>query len=388
MNDLSKTGRPILPVSHNANPIDFGRNFPPPSPVVQRALTETFADFGAANIADAIRFPRFMGTLSDREAGAMWLSRRLGQKPSLERVLLANGSQSVLAMLMARFVKPGGVLLTEELTYPAIKPLSSLFGIELRAVSMDAEGVDPVSLEEVCVELGDNARALYCMPTLHNPTSATMSEARRADIATVARRHDLWLFEDDIYGVLPEKAPPPLSLYAPERSWYILGLSKSLAAQLRLAYVVGPNSDISQNVFWPGVRTTNWMVAPLVAEVASHWLTNGIGSEILQSVRAETLRRRALASSILPRMKRFPSEFNYHLWIDLPEAWQLDAFVKAALDAGVVVGPGNSFAVNTQQGARKFRIGLGVPSDQDELVRGLKAVASILDSGGRSGVTR
>ncbi|MCP3417868.1 PLP-dependent aminotransferase family protein [Bradyrhizobium brasilense] len=379
MNDVSKLGQ-MQPVSLGALTIDFGRNFPPPSPVVQRALTDTFADLGRANIADAIRFPRFMGSVGDREAGATWLSQRLGQKPNLESVVLANGSQSILAMLLARFVKPGGVLLAEELTYPAIKPLSALFGIELRAVSMDAEGIEPASLDQACIELGDSARALYCMPTLHNPTSATMSEARREDIARVARRYDLWLFEDDIYGILPEEAPPPLSLYAPERSWYILGLSKSLAAQLRVAYVVGPNSDISQDVFWPGVRTTNWMVAPLVAEVASHWLANGIGSDILRSVRAETLRRRALAASILPGKQISLSEFNYHLWIDLPEAWQLETFVKAARDAGAVVGPGHSFAIRALQGDRKFRIGLGVPPNQDELVRGLKVIASLIDA--------
>ncbi len=209
MNDVSKITQQ-RPVPVKATPIDFGRNFPPPSPVVQRALTATLADLGGSNIADAIRFPRFMGTRDDREAGARWIAQRLGQKPDKERVVLANGSQSIMAMLMARFVKPGGVLLTEELTYPAIKPLSALFGIKLRAVPIDAEGIDPASLERTCIELGGNARALYCMPTLHNPTSATMSEARRADIATVARRYDLWLFEDDIYGVLPEKAPPHL----------------------------------------------------------------------------------------------------------------------------------------------------------------------------------
>ncbi|MCC8948624.1 aminotransferase class I/II-fold pyridoxal phosphate-dependent enzyme [Bradyrhizobium sp. Arg62] len=362
--------------SSKAMPIDFGRNFPPPSLVVERALTDTFAHLGGTNIADAIRFPRFMGTVSDREAAATWISRRLGQTPHVDRVVLTNGSQSILAMLMARFVRPGGVLLTEELTYPAIKPLSALFGIELRAVAMDAEGIDPGSLDRTCVELGDNARALYCMPTLHNPTSATMSEARRKDIATVVRRHDLWVFEDDIYGILPQQAPPPLALYAPERSWYILGLSKSLAAQLRVAYVVAPNSDVARDAFWPGVRTTNWMVAPLVAEVTARWLASGIGSEILQSVRIETLRRRALAASILPHIQIS----NYHLWIELPEAWQLNSFVKSALDAGVVVGRGDSFAVNNQRGDRMFRIGLGVPPDQDELVRGLRAVGSLLDT--------
>nr|WP_246574017.1 PLP-dependent aminotransferase family protein [Chelatococcus asaccharovorans] len=321
-----------------------------------------------------------MGTARDREAASTWLAQRFDQKPDPERVVLSSGSQNVLAMLMAYFVKPGGTLLVEELTYPAIKPLSRLFGIKLHPVSMDDEGITPTSLERACAEMRDDARALYCMPTLHNPTSATMSDARRAEIAEVARRHDLWLFEDDIYGMLPENSPPPLSVYAPERSWYMLGLSKSLAAQLRVAYVVGPNAHITKDVFWPGVRTTNWMVAPLVAEVASHWLSSGIAYEILRSVRLETSRRRALAASILPCEQISSKASNYHLWIDLPRGWQLSEFVKAALDAGVVVGAGDSFAVNNERGDHKFRIGLGVPSTQDELKRGLAIIASLHDA--------
>lgn len=360
--------------------IDFSRNFPPPSPHVQTALAAVFAELGQLNTADSIRFPRFMGTQSDREAGAMWVARRLLQKPDIERVVLTNGSQSTLAMLLAHFVKPGGVLLAEELTYPAIKPLSSLFGIELHGVAMDEEGIDPASLDATCFELGENARALYCMPTLHNPTSATMSEARRADVVRVARRHNLQLFEDDIYGVLPEAAPPPLAVYAPERTWYILGLSKSLAAQLRVAYVVGPDPEFARDVFWPGVRTTNWMVAPLVAEVASRWLSNGAGLQLLESVRTQTLNRRTLATKILPQTQESPSQFNYHLWLDLPAFWRLEDFVKAAVESGVVVGPGNSFAVDSRKGDHKFRIGLGVPASEDELRRGLKLLATLLDA--------
>ncbi|MBO4228474.1 hypothetical protein [Bradyrhizobium neotropicale] len=93
-----------------------------------------------------------------------------------------------------------------------------------------------------------------------------------------------------------------------------------------------------------------------------------------------------MAASILPNIQTSSSEFNHHLWIELPKVWQLDAFIKAAFDAGVVVGSGDSFAVNSRQGSRKFRIGLGVPPDQDELVRGLTTIASLLDAAGGSEV--
>ncbi|MER8929023.1 PLP-dependent aminotransferase family protein [Mesorhizobium sp. M0859] len=357
--------------------IDFGRNFPPPSPIVELAIADSFAHLQKTDIASAIRFPRFTGTEKDRRAGAAWLSRRLGQQPEADRIVLANGSQSILAMLMARYVKPGGILLTEALTYPAIKPLSAMFNIRLHGVAIDDEGIMPDSLDEECGRLHGNTGALYCMPTLHNPTSATMSDGRRQDIAKIARRHDLAIFEDDIYGVLPTDAPPPLATYAPERSWYFVGLSKSLASQLRVAYVLAPSRALGEGAFWPGVRTTNWMVAPLVAEIASHWVLSGLANDILQSVRAETEERKRLAVSRLPTASIHPESLNYHLWLDLPEHASLADFVMSARQAGVIVGAGDSFAVNNDRGDRKFRIGLGVPANQNSLIDGLDAIASL-----------
>lgn len=373
MDDLSKVksaGQSLDP------PIDFGRNFPPPSPLVEAAIAQSFAHLQKSDIAGAIRFPRFAGTETDRRAGAAWLARRLGSIPQPDRVVLANGSQSILAMLLARYVKPGGTLLTEALTYPAIKPLSALFDIGLHGVAIDDEGLVPDSLDEACRRLHGNARALYCMPTFHNPTSATMSAKRRQDIAAIARRHDLAIFEDDIYGVLPEDAPLPLATFAPERSWYFSGLSKSLASQLRVAYMLAPSKTLADATFWPGVRTTNWMVAPLVAEIASHWLSTAIASEILETVRAETVRRKSLAASRLPGQPIDPDNLNYHLWLDVPAQVSLSEFCEGALKAGVVVGAGDSFAVDSDRGDRKFRIGLGVPADHCALIRGLDTVAS------------
>lgn len=357
--------------------IDFGRNFPPPSPIVELAIADSFAHLQKTDIASAIRFPRFTGTEKDRRAGAAWLSRRLGQEPEADRIVLANGSQSILTMLMARYIKPGGVLLTEALTYPAIKSLSALFDIRLHGVAIDDKGIMPDSLDEECRRLHGNAGALYCMPTLHNPTSATMSDGRRQDIAKIARQHDLAIFEDDIYGVLPTDAPPPLATYAPERSWYFVGLSKALASQLRVAYVLAPSKALAEDAFWPGVRTTNWMVAPLIAEIASHWLSNTIAGEILQSVRVETQTRRSIAESALGMIFNIDPS-SYHLWIKLPSRVRLADFFDAAKQRGVVVGAGKSFAVDCSHGDARFRVGLGVPGSHHELRKGLTIISELI----------
>src|SRR5208282_1088359 len=101
----------------------------------------------------------------------------------------------------------------------------------LHPMAMDAEGVLPEALEAAC---RGGLRVAVVSPTLHNPTTATMGLERRRRLAEVARARDLVLVEEDVYGLLPEGAPPPLATLAPERVVYLTGLSKTVAPGLRI----------------------------------------------------------------------------------------------------------------------------------------------------------
>lgn len=118
----------------------------------------------------------------------------------------------------------------------------------------------PDAFEAVCRE--HRPAALYAQPTMHNPTTAIMSIERRKAIAGIARKHGVAIFEDDIYSLLPTDLPPPLSAYAPELSWYVLGTAKSMAPVFKVAYVVAPSAEAARTRFWPGDRATYWMCAP------------------------------------------------------------------------------------------------------------------------------
>ena len=50
---------------------------------------------------------------------------------------------------------------------------------------MDEEGIRPDALEAACATT--EAKALYCMPTLQNPTAVVMSEKRRQEIVASTR---------------------------------------------------------------------------------------------------------------------------------------------------------------------------------------------------------
>ena len=90
-------------------------------------------------------------------------------------------------------------------------------------------------------------RALYCMPTLHNPTARTMPLGRRQAIVEIAARYDVALIEDDVYGFLPDQPLPPLTATCRRpTAYYITSTSKSLAPGLRVGYVAAPESRVDR----------------------------------------------------------------------------------------------------------------------------------------------
>ncbi|EGO94547.1 aminotransferase class I/II-fold pyridoxal phosphate-dependent enzyme, partial [Acidiphilium sp. PM] len=177
------------------------------------------------------------GAMADRAAGAHWLRDRMGPLPP-ERVLLCPGAQGALLAIAGLLAAPGDAVCVEDLTYPGFRALAAHRGLRLVPVAMDADGLLPDAFEAAC--RAHRPKLLYCTPTLHNPTTATMPPDRRAAIAAIATAQGIAIVEDDAYGMLPRSAPPPLATFAPSISYYIAGVAKSLSPALRLAYVVPP----------------------------------------------------------------------------------------------------------------------------------------------------
>ena len=180
---------------------------------------------------------------------------------------------------------------TEQVTYTGVKAIASLLHLQLRGLPLDGEGLIPEAFEAVCREHAP--RALYCMPTLHNPTGRTMPVARRQALVEIAARYEVALVEDDVYGFLPADPLPPLAALAPSIAYYITSTSKSMAPGLRVGYVVAPETRVERVA--GVIRASTWLVAPLLAELASEWIERGEADAMVGWKREETLARHAAA---------------------------------------------------------------------------------------------
>src|SRR5258708_10938769 len=108
---------------------------------------------------------------------------------------------------------------------------------------MEEHGLIPRTWEEACRSL--RPTALYCVPVLHNPTTATMPLERRREIAAIAARYRLPIIEDDTYGLLARQAPPPIASFAPDLTYYIGGPSHVATPLLRVAHLGAPSPAIA-----------------------------------------------------------------------------------------------------------------------------------------------
>ena len=102
------------------------------------------------------------------------------------------------------------------------------------------DGLQIDALEQALADIqrrGRRARMLYCVPTFHNPTGASLNLQRRRALVELATREDLLVIEDDVYRDVAYDGMPPPSLWSMDTAGCVLRLgsfAKSLAPGLRL----------------------------------------------------------------------------------------------------------------------------------------------------------
>lgn len=321
--------------------VDLSMTLPPEpdDPVLVARLRQGMVEV-SERLVSLLRYQPLGGAPADKAAAALWLGRR-GLAPAFERLFVVPGANAALLAILSSLAKPGDAVLCEALTYPGIRSICAQLGLPLTGLAMDGDGLDPDAFSDACARI--KPKALYLNPILQNPTTITMPEPRRAEIAAIARRHGVAIIEDDAYGFVPVAAPTPFAALAPELSWHIAGLSKCLGAGLRLAYVAVP--DIRSG--WPftaALRASNIMASPLTAALATHWIEDGSADALLAFIRTETTARQRLAAEILPAGLGRADPLSFNLWLELPQPWTRAAFVGQMQATGIGIVASDAFA--------------------------------------------
>jgi DNA-binding transcriptional MocR family regulator len=367
--------RPTLVSSPPSGIVDMSMNLPPrfDDAGLAARMWDGIADLQTNEGLDLLlRYQEAGGTRHDRSAGALWLAPRLGNIP-VERILVCPGAQGALLAVLSLLAAPGDTVCAEALTYPGFRSLAAHLGIELVGVPMDDEGIDPDAFERVCEER--KPKALYCNPTLHNPTTRTLSLSRRKALVATARRYGVPIIEDDAYGALPDKPVKPLAALAPDLVYHVAGLAKCIAPALRIAYLVVPDARAAIRCSG-AIRATASMASPLTAAIATRWIEDGTAAAILAAIRKETRLRQEIAVRTLPPELVAADPQGFHVWLAVSPAWSRSEFSARLRAVGIGVVGSDAFALKSPPEA--VRLGLGAAASHEELRQSLQTAADLL----------
>jgi aspartate aminotransferase len=227
--ELERQGRSII---H----LELGEpDFHPAAPVVD-AVRDAVA-------AGRDRYVSTRGVPELREAVAEYLKRTRRLEVAADQVLIAPGCKMALSLAMMALIEPGDEVLYPDPGFPIYASFTRGLGATAVPFGLVEKNKFQPDLSEIAAKITPRTRLLI-FNSPNNPTGTVFSETALAQIAELAKKHDLWIISDEIYARIlfsgeykSIRALPGMA----ERTVIVDGFSKSFAMTgWRLGYAVAP----------------------------------------------------------------------------------------------------------------------------------------------------
>ncbi len=353
--------------------VDLNFNYPA-LPGQADMLRRALRDLASSGDLDALlRYQPHGGRPHERATVARHLGAR-GLRVDADRVLLVNGAQHGLAVTLMATTQPGDLVAVDALTYPGIKVLGQTLRLELTPLPAAGHAPDLDALERLCATR--RIRAVYAMPTLHNPLGWVTTAAHREQLAGIARRYGLLIIEDAAYAFLAHRPPAPLAALAPETTVYVSGLSKSVATGLRVGFVAAPTALVP--AIERTIRATTWNTPAIMTALACRWLDDGTVTRLETQKRDDARVRQSIARDVLAGLPQIGHPSSYFLWLAMPEEVRADRVAAALLAERISVATADPFATSAQV-PHALRLALG-STDPNTLRDALGTVGRVVDA--------
>ena len=320
----------------------------PSNPRVTELLSEAWERVDLTQLVEHHGYYPF-GFPPLRAAIADHLSRH-GLRTIDDQVLITSGAQQAISLVAAWVSDAAGIVVVENPTYPGAIDAFRAAGARILTLPLGPDGLDVDELEaHVSTGL---VRAIFVMPTFHNPTGFVMPVSARQQLAELARAGGTVVVEDHAMGdirITSAPIPPPIAALAGPESpiIYIDSLSKTYWGGLRVGWIRAPRSIISHlarvrtSADLAGVLPTQAMAVDLVARLDEV-------SEIRRRELAERLEAVAsLMTGLLPDWRWRAPTGGLCLWARLPYGSATELAVIAARH-GVAIVSGAVMSADAQ----------------------------------------
>ncbi|MCC2032139.1 aminotransferase class I/II-fold pyridoxal phosphate-dependent enzyme [Microbacterium allomyrinae] len=245
-----------------------------------------------------------------------WMSDGLAPAASM-RLTITSGAADAVERLFAQALTRDDAVALEDPCFLASIHTVRLGGYRPVAVPVDEEGMTVAGLRAA---LAQGVRAVVCTPRAQNPTGASLTARRAADLRDVLREHPYVLvIEDDHFSMLSRREYH--SLIGPDhRRWALIrSVSKFLGPDMCLA-VTASDPETAERLAMRLTPGTTW-VSHLLQRLTHSLVTD---PEVMAAIEAAAghyaARNAAFAERLTSHGLATEASDGLNLWVRLPVA--------------------------------------------------------------------
>jgi GntR family transcriptional regulator/MocR family aminotransferase len=255
---------------------------------------------------------------------------------SAEQVIIGNGSQPIVEMLVHVLAEPGDAVWFEEPGDPASRAVLETLGLKPIPIRVDDEGLD---VDEGC-RVAPRARLALVAPSHHYPLGVTMSMARRHALLDWAAENGGWIIENEIdgdYRFVREAREPLYTLDTQGRAIYLGSFNKAIAPGLRVGYAVVPTELIS------AISVSPMVSVPQQLLLSEFWASGHLAAHVRYLRQIHARRRSALLAALRENAEDVlqlgaPPEAGLRIAASLARGADDAGVVRACLAEGIKLG--------------------------------------------------
>ena len=288
-----------------------------------------------------------------------WIANDIGHLDF--RITVTSGAVDAVERLLAQALMRDDAVALEDPCFLASIHTVRLGGYRAVPVPVDDEGMTVQGLRDA---LDAGIRAVICTPRAQNPTGASLTATRAAELRAVLADHPyVLIIEDDHFSMLSHR--PYESLIGPEHRRFALvrSVSKFLGPDMCLA-IAATDATTAERLAMRLSPGTTW-VSHLLQRLTLTQLTDEtVISRIAEAREHYAVRNAAFATRLREEGLDAPATDGLSLWVQLPKPARVVA--ERLMRRGWLARTGDDFALDERaEPSQHLRLTVHDLSDND-----------------------
>ncbi len=261
------------------------------------------------------------------------------------------------------------------------------YNAKLYGVKMDEDGMNIDDLDKT-LEQHKNIKIIYTIPTFQNPSGRTMSLEKRKQLLAVAKKHDVFILEDNPYGELRFAGTPVPTIKSMDTDNIVIyagSFSKIIAPGLRVGFLCADKELIEKCVVCKQVSDvhTNVISQMIISEFINKYdLDEHIAKCCEMTGKKCKLMKECIEKHFPENVSVTSPEGGIFLWCDPNDGSNCADLNAKALENNVAIVPGSSAMADTSVITSAFRLNYTMASDE-QIIKGIEILGKVLKENGR-----